>query len=487
MLGIAKRLFYELNNSKVKYCHFKSNEHLLEGMNGVTDLDILVAKEDGQAFERIVISLDFKRFYSQAELSYPGVDDWIGFDKDTGSLIHLHLHYQLITGKKHIKEYVLPWEKIALSTAVQDKETGVYKSDPCFELILLLTRIVLKLDITKTTLLYFGKFRLKSADAKELDFLLKDTSLPGIRQFVKACHLNEDEDTIVEIIAKNQYTAKHIKKLRQIIKKNVCYYIRAGVSFGIFRSTCRMIKYRKKQLSKRNFSPYVFTKKVPHTSGCMIVFIGPDGAGKTTVSKNIYQWLGWKFETEAVYLGSGGNYFNNVKNTYKLIRMTLKRLCKLNDIKRNNKSTKSDNEIRPSLLRQLYYLNVARHVNSILHKLNRYRLSGGLVVLDRFPQTQFEGIYDGAKTEKRYKRINKMELKYLNIVNQVQPDLVIKLRITSEVAASRKPDHNYEEIVRKVNITEELKYPRSKVYIVDAQQPLDKELIEIKRIIWSNL
>ena len=39
-------LFNALDTGGVLYCHWKSNEHLIEGLIGKTDLDILVAVQD---------------------------------------------------------------------------------------------------------------------------------------------------------------------------------------------------------------------------------------------------------------------------------------------------------------------------------------------------------------------------------------------------------------------------------------------------------
>jgi len=64
--------------------------------------------------------LGYKRFIAQAWARYPGIEDWIGFDEETGQLAHVHLHYQLVLGRKYVKEQHLPWEELVLDTAVQD-------------------------------------------------------------------------------------------------------------------------------------------------------------------------------------------------------------------------------------------------------------------------------------------------------------------------------------------------------------------------------
>ena len=53
MLEIVVKLF-EKWNANVCYCHWKSNEHLVEGLNGITDLDLLVSIDDKSKAESIL-------------------------------------------------------------------------------------------------------------------------------------------------------------------------------------------------------------------------------------------------------------------------------------------------------------------------------------------------------------------------------------------------------------------------------------------------
>ena len=107
MLKISKELFTAWNEANLLYCHWKSNEHLLAGLEGETDLDVLLSCNNKEAGEEVLRRLEFLQCKSQFGSRYPDVDDWIGFDKDTGRLIHVHLHYGLVTGHKGMKEYSL--------------------------------------------------------------------------------------------------------------------------------------------------------------------------------------------------------------------------------------------------------------------------------------------------------------------------------------------------------------------------------------------
>ena len=61
MLRILKTLFESVNARGVEYCHFKSNDHLEAGLDGLTDLDIVVSPFDANEFVKALLELDFKR------------------------------------------------------------------------------------------------------------------------------------------------------------------------------------------------------------------------------------------------------------------------------------------------------------------------------------------------------------------------------------------------------------------------------------------
>ena len=103
MLKKSLELFDEFNKNNIKYCHWKSNEHLVEGLLGDTDLDVLISKNNKQIAEEILKKCLYMKCKSQYGSRYPGVDDWIGEDIETGKLIHVHLHYHIITGHKGMK------------------------------------------------------------------------------------------------------------------------------------------------------------------------------------------------------------------------------------------------------------------------------------------------------------------------------------------------------------------------------------------------
>ena len=114
-------------------------------MLGDTDFDLLVDRRAALAVAEIFSQMNIKRFVVAPFHQYPGVDDYVCCDTDTGKLIHLHIHYQLTVGEKHLNGYRLPWEEITLSTRMMDSRHEIYVADPHVELVLLVTRAAVKL------------------------------------------------------------------------------------------------------------------------------------------------------------------------------------------------------------------------------------------------------------------------------------------------------------------------------------------------------
>ena len=372
MLEICEKLFYRWNQSDLKYCHWKSNEHLLPGLNGDTDLDVLLSERNRFEGRGILAELGFLECKSQYGSRYPGVEDWIGFDKVTGKLIHLHLHYELVTGHKGMKEYVLPWREVALQTRIMNNDYGVYTMEPNLELITLFTRIGLKADFKNLIRCKVGKFQFDKDTKKEIEWLKKRTDMLKVDALAQKYYGSLAEQ-FLEIVEKEKIDAKSFMLLRKLSETNFKNNRRIH-SFVRFREVF-YFAYRRFFLSIRQRNSVLITKKVPiQEKGLTVAFLGQDGAGKTTVTKNIIKWWKWKMDVKYVYLGSGDNYSSWKKNiTKKLpgrsIFRYLRTFLTLLDTRDRTKKA---------------FKNVKKAIG--------YANKGGLVVYDRFPQMDYAGI-----------------------------------------------------------------------------------------------
>lgn len=110
---------------------------------------------------------------------------------------------------------------------------------------------------------------------------------------------------------------------------------------------------------------------------------------------------------------------------------------------------------------------------------------------------QFEGIYDGPKIADYYRRsgldfilvkwMAQREFAIIKKIQNYQPRLIFKLMLSPEESIRRKPFENLKTVTRKHEITQQLQFPDSDVYTVDATQDYQEEIVFIKKQIWETL
>lgn len=480
MLEISNILFTRWNELNLCYCHWKSNEHLLPGLNGDTDLDVLLSGSDKSKGEEILKNLDFLQCKSQFGSRYPGVDDWIGFDKMTGKFIHLHLHYHIVTGHKGLKEYDLPWTSEALSTRVKDQETGVYIADPNVEIVTLYTRIALKISLNDIHNKRFGKYNLDKSFLVEIKYLKERINWEVVEKMVSK-YYGSYATKVISIMKKDSLSVEDVFMLRKIAENTFRKVSRHQYTNRIlefyYMYALKFRKYLRLKLNK-----FIVIRKVPKSEkGLQVAFLGQDGAGKTTVTTIIRKWWSWKMDVQYIYLGSGDNYHSWRKNL-------LKKLPNFSFLKL----------IRAWILLSKYK-HLAKDVLSVVKNGERFANKGGMVIFDRYPQVQFPGISDGPKIrslfsekapdilKKLFEKIAIKEEKYLRMASEHHPDLVFKLIISPEESVRRKPENKLEVIKQKHEIIKSLQFDGSDVYVIDATMPLEEEILMIKQIIWDHI
>jgi hypothetical protein len=118
-----------------------------------------------------------------------------------------------------------------------------------------------------------------------------------------------------------------------------------------------------------------------------------------------------------------------------------------------------------------------------------------VAICDRYPQCQFGGFNDGPQLGSWLEHPSRLlraaaawELAAYRGAERAPPDLVVKLHVPPAVAALRKEDMSLEDITRKATAVRALHFPPGvRVVDIDAAQPLDTVLGQVKRAIWEAL
>lgn len=117
------------------------------------------------------------------------------------------------------------------------------------------------------------------------------------------------------------------------------------------------------------------------------------------------------------------------------------------------------------------------------------RRRGLIVLTDRYPQDQILALTMVQCSHLTLKVVvlshgwQAGERKAFHWMASHKPDLVIKLNVDLEVACARKPDHKRESLARKIAITPQLTFGGAQLVDIDANQPLEKVLIDAEKAI----
>ncbi|HSD33576.1 MAG TPA: hypothetical protein VLB49_16795 [Gemmatimonadales bacterium] len=484
-LEILPQLFRRLDQERIRYCHWKSTEHLGATMTGATDVDVLVERSAAQRLTHLLTEgTTFKRFVVKAGRGYPGIEDYVGFDAATGKLSHLHVHYQLTLGEKFLKGHRLPWEDVVLDTRVRDEASGLWVTEPHLELLILIARHVMKLRLRDTLLAAVGHEYFRGGMLRELRWLAARVRSDELVQHAEPLVGPAAARMLPAMIAGRGPSIAQLRAFRRrAVPRLDSYrmYSGAGATRRMWLREWTWIWWRATNWLRR--APTRSTRTPPQ-GGLAIAFVGPDGSGKSTLTKAIAEWLSREIAVITTYGGSG-------KGSASASRRVLQRAGAMT---RPRKGGGEPAGVR-LLGKLLWVLTLSRERRRWGSQVRRARNLGMIVLSDRLPQTQFAGLNDGP----RYghwlespswlrRTVAKREQATFREATIVPPDVIVRLHVPVEVASQRKPDTPLDQLRRKIEIVAQLRFPPpTRVVEIDAAQPLDRVVQDVKQAVWACL
>jgi thymidylate kinase len=467
----SRELLAALQQNKVRFAHWKSNSHLAEGLAGKTDLDLLVYPQDQQAFEATLRQLCYKKIRSQPWSSYPQVEDWIGLDEETGRLLHVHTHYALVTGIKHVKHLYLPWTEEFFRQLKTDEQTGWPVPKAELEALILFIRIWAKMPpgarISRQP-------QIPVYMQQELLGLLIQSQPDQLREIGSKLQLQLPADMdsrIRKIIAENN--TPEILGLARYFYAQVKPYYRKAWPLALAESFYYKMALKISPRLTRFLGPTRMGKQLVG-EGKIIALIGCDGSGKSSLSQDLLAWLTYKIDTHYFYLGK--NPF--IKSYNKIVLAKEDFLFGRSFLARGIKK----------LIGKYYFIILIRRKVAMLRLAKEMRKQGSIILCDRFPQQEIPGLNDGPNlSQSSNKRAAEWEQQQFKRVKSLGADLVFRLRVSPEVAAQRKPEHDFEKIKLKSESINKILLPESVMIDIDSDQSYEQVLLKIKQIIWKYL
>ena len=502
-LRILDDLFAQLDAESIRYCHWKSNEHLGPALTGVTDVDALFDRRAAQRLAHILTSSPhFKRFTVKAGRGYPGIEDYVGFDPETGALTHLHVHYQLTLGEKFLKGHRLPWEDVLLETRVRDADYDVWVTDPHLELLILIARAAIKLRWRDGLLELLGYDYVRGSMLREMRWLAARVRSDRLIERSTPLVGSAAAHAAAAMISTRAPSIRQLRAFRRLVDPPLSsyrMYSAPGTARRMLFREWTWIWWRVSHWITR--APTRSTRTPPH-GGVAIAFVGPDGAGKSTLTQTIAKWLSREMAVITTYGGSGKGTASPPRRWLQWIgawsrpstavRPPLDRAS--SPLPAAAKPEAKGGGVR-LLGRILWILTLARERRRWAQQVRQARSLGMIVLSDRLPQSQFAGLNDGPRLGSWVdspswlrRQAARREQASFRMAELVPPDLVIRLHVPVDIASRRKPETPLDQLRQKVEIVGKLAFPSTcQVAEINAAQPIDRVVAEVKQAVWECL
>lgn len=516
-MSAIRELLQEIDAQRgLIHAYWKASRRLEEALQSQGDYDLLVLPEDRHRWEEALHRRGFQKFRPRRTQDLEEMAHYVGIFQ--GQLIHLHLHFSPLSGEYDVWEYAFGTSSQALRHRVLHAGFQVYCLRPELEFLLLLLRSVGEPKMG-------GFFSLSSKAQQDLDFIWEEISIENLAELFQEYNLPAELFSLLKSAKDLEQSMGEEKLLRDI------YPFLKG-SLSQFQ---RISSQRRQQLHLRRqalgYAEVLSTKATPALlpsfrqqrklratdRGLFVAIVGPDGAGKSTLTVALKTWLDEALDVEQIYLGKG-NLVSTIWQGLAEVKWTLleaagkerpqpKEVATPEEVQDLDieaelervhalSGASSFEEKRTPLREHVWELS---RVSQALRQLRKSRQArkerdkGRVVLTDRFPhhQERFGGgpAIQFSPEEGGLTRIlgETERLLLTHLVTRQAPDVVIRLAISAEEAWKRKPDHNYEEIRQKVEAMERVRFPRSREFVLDSTEPFDEVLTKAKQIIWDEL
>ncbi|HEX5532271.1 MAG TPA: hypothetical protein VFX33_00855 [Actinomycetales bacterium] len=468
-LALVRDVLAALDDDGIQWCHWKSNEHVLAGLRGETDLDLLVSPEAEQSCERILRQHGYLEAVNPRLRRIPGLRDYLGLDVETGTVSHLHVHHRLVLGERHVKEHHLPLEDWLLSG--DERRHGVRVPRPEQELVLLYIRAILKSDTLAGLRDRFrGRSPVPQAIRDEIAHLASRTSDDAVVEALRESGLPLHPADLRDFLRRarqNRLDAAYLRRAKGDLldrlrpferhSRPVASVRRVGYRVRFDSRAQRLLRVRRKRLAGK---------------GLYIAIVGADGSGKSRLAADLVPWLSRKLDVLPLYFGQpkGHATWRGIRRVRRLIASAPATDGRDTWIDRWDTGT---------------WLYLALRRRRLDLTARRHRNRGGVALAERFPLPEFRDMalpMDGPRLagRGRVSVASRLEARCYEAIRR--PDLVIALVADLDLLRRRKPETDAVEHIGKADALLQLR-PRPGLVVIEAAQPYSEVLLAAKRAI----
>lgn len=483
-LATVVELCNRLRRAGVVYCHWKSNDMLHLSASGDNDLDLLVDPDCLLAFQDVLTELGFKQGRPPRRRLIPGVLHYYGLDAATGRLVHVDAQAQLVLGDDTTKNVRIPIEPAYLASCTDGPLFPV--PAPEFELAVFVVRLALKRGSWDSAI--FGQASLKAAERRELAFLVDRADSAELVRVVTE-HLPQigwsTWDRHFRDLLDGAGLPERLRSGHRVVASVTGMMRRSPAADTVVR--CR----RRVEWGVRHFVLGQRNTKRLATGGRLIAVVGGDGAGKSTLVKELASWLNGPLDSRVVHMGKPPRSALNV-----LVKggvVVARRTGLVRSWLPNYPSPDEHGGVAPGPLWLLWQVVTAADRERQYQRARRLTQQGYLVVCDRFPLDQVT-LMDGPRTgwvpladlSPMARRLVTAEQRRYAAMGK--PDVLLVLRVDPDTAVARKVGVDPADFVRPRSAEVfTADWGATAAVVLDASRPAAEVLAEARGAVWEQL
>lgn len=486
-LGLIADLLEELHRSNISYCHWKGNKNQERSLMGESDLDLLIASSQRMEFERSALRLSFVPVRSPKIKHFDGLEDMLGYDEDSGKVVHLHVHYALVLGEARVLNHRIPIEDWLLSRCRTVSGVRVPRAED--ELMLFCIRALLKASIRSCLRALLGRVDspFPHGVEDELHWLCERAA---DREVSDACHaagLDRLTEAITGFLARardNELHPVYVFMAKRRMLRKLRPFERYSSLICWVRKLHRRVRYTK---IVRRMRP--LKRKTLVGDGIYLAVVGADGSGKSTLTDDLVCWLDWKLECRKLYFGQPKSsvVVKGLRRAKKIPAYLAARLLRSVDGSRT--APELGRSIR--VIDGLVWGYIARRRRRLDDEARRRARAGEIVIAERFPLQEFWEMdipMDGPRLDGKTSEDGMLRLLSRYERGQYDrigaPDRTFVLRAGLETLRARKPDTPELEHAAKARAV--LRLPATATRdVLDAEKSYDDVLAEARFRLWS--
>jgi thymidylate kinase len=486
VLKTVESLIRFLNDGGIRYCHWKSNWVLSETLLGETDLDLLVHQQDARRFRSVLRELGFEPSIEAGVHPLPSVEHHHALDEDSGSIVHVHAYYRVVTGQSLSKNYRLPLEEMLLS---HPRRIGIINVPSAgAELIVFVLRMLVK-HTSIIELVMVG--RDWSALHREAAWFATGGTVEEATELLGVWLPGLDSRLFRQAFEALRRPAplgwRIVVGLR--VRRRLKGFVRKGVVRAQLVEMSKFVGLVRHRLAGSK------KKLTPAGGGAVIAFVGSEATGKSTLLGDAERWLGQHYTVRRIHSGKPPpTWLTSVpQRLLPFLRALLPSQRSMSVGYRYAKIDDSEEKTFP-LLFGIRSVMLAYERRALLIRAFRQAANGSIVLCDRYPSSS-----DGAPDSPQLahlptppgrlavrRRLSDLESRLYREIPR--PDLVIHLTAPLDVTLARnaaRAKTEPEEFVRfRHPLSDGLEFPGVPTRRIDTDRPFETIVTEVRKAIW---